>query len=437
MAARDTNSRALAAHCLYQVVDKGRSLSDVLPQAQAKLANPKDKALVQQICYGVLRWLPKLDYWAGKLLQKPLKGKQRPFQFLLYVGFYQLAYMRTPAHAAISETVEGAIAMKAAGLKGLINGVLRNFQRQQDTLIAAAEQVDSCRYGHPNWFIKQLREHYPQDWQAMLEANQAQAPMWIRVNAQHGDAQDYLAKLNAVEIEGALDDDLAQAICLQSPCDVSRLPGFDEGHCSVQDGAAQFAAHLLDAQAGDIVLDACAAPGGKTCHMLEGQSGIDTMTALDCDDKRLARVEQNLSRLQLTAKLVCAPAQNLEDWWDGRLFDRILLDAPCSATGVIRRHPDIKWLRRQDDIAQLAELQREILTRLWMTLKPGGTLLYATCSVLPQENVEQMRQFLSVTEDAIHCPLHDGDTAARPGWQLLPGQHNKDGFYYCRLKKAD
>ncbi len=432
-----SNIRAQAALCLFQVVDKGRSLSDALPQAQAALVNPKDKALLQQLCYGVLRWLPKLDFYCSRLLQKPLKGKQRPFQFLLYVGIYQLSAMRVPAHAAISETVEAALALKASGLKGLINGVLRNFQRQQQQLDEKAEQIDSCRFGHPNWFIKQIKQCYPEQWQGILEANQLQAPMWLRVNQQQFSGDDYLSQLTAAEIAAEPQAGLEHGIRLVKPTDVFKLPGFAEGSCSVQDGAAQFAAQLMDVQPGDKVLDACAAPGGKTCHMLERQPQLASMLAIDSDENRLQRVEENLTRLQLTAQMKTADASALDDWWDGEQFDRILLDAPCSATGVIRRHPDIKWLRRQADIAQLATLQQRILSQLWSTLKPGGSLIYATCSVLPQENREQIKAFLAVTADAQHQPLNQQDTLAEPGWQLIPGVDDMDGFYYAKLTKTE
>jgi 16S rRNA (cytosine967-C5)-methyltransferase len=430
------NLRALAANCVYQVVDKGRSLSDVLPQAQQSLANPKDKAMMQQMCYGVMRWLPRLDFFCSRLLQKPLKGKQRPFQFLLYLGCYQLLHMRIPPHAAISETVEAAVAMKAGGLKGLINGVLRSFQRQQETLELAADKVESCLYGHPNWFIKLVKQYYPEQWTGILDANQQQAPMWLRVNQRQFGRDEYLAALNEQEITGQVDPKLAQAICLDSPIDVFKLPGFAEGSCSVQDGAAQFAASLMAAQPGELILDACAAPGGKTCHMLELTPELAQMQALDCDAKRLERVTENLTRLKLEAKLVCADAADTDSWWDGTAFDRILLDAPCSATGVIRRHPDIKWLRRAEDIEQLAQLQRKILDKMWALLKPGGTLVYATCSVLPQENKQQMIDFLATQADAELVPIVADESAQNPGWQLLPGDNNMDGFYYCRLKKV-
>lgn len=434
MNSANTNLRAAAANCVFMVVDKGRSLSDVLPQAQQKFTNGKDKALLQQMCYGVLRWLPKLDFYCSRLLQKPLKGKQRPFQFLLYVGCYQLSMMRIPEHAAISETVEAAVAMKAGGLKGLINGVLRNFQRQQQQLETKAQAIETCLYGHPSWFIKAIKQAYPQDWQQILQANQQQAPMWLRVNQRQFKRDDYFDQLKQLDISGEVHDELPQAIKLSKAIDVFKLPSFDDGSCAVQDGAAQFAAKLIDAQANDRILDACAAPGGKTCHILEIQPQVQTMHALDCDQQRLERVNENFTRLQLDADTICADASDIDAWWDGQQYDRILLDAPCSATGVIRRHPDIKWLRRREDIAQLAELQQQILQRLWSTLKPGGLLLYATCSVLPQENKQQMQQFLTAQSDAELVPICNDDSD-NPGWQLLPGQDDMDGFYYCCLKK--
>ncbi len=432
--AKSLNLRARCAECLYQVVDRGRSLSDALPQVQQGIDNAKDKALMAQICYGVLRMLPTLDFCCSKLLDKPLKGKKRVFQFLLYVGLYQLIAMRIPAHAALSETVEGAQSLKAGGLKGMINAVLRNFQRNQAQLLADAEQVETCRYNHPSWFIKKLKSHYPESWQDILMANQQQAPMWLRVNAKQFNKGQYLDHLAQADIAAVGYDALDMGIRLEKPTDVTKLPGFAEGSCSVQDGAAQFAAQLMQVKAGERVLDACAAPGGKTCHMLELAPDID-MTAIDCDPKRLNSVSENLTRLKLAAKLIAADASDIDSWYDGKPFDRILLDAPCSATGVIRRHPDIKWLRRGADIEALAELQWQILCGMWQLLKPGGTLVYATCSVLPEENKQQMIRFLNETQDAKLDSIGPQDTEQSPGWQLLPGENDCDGFYYCRLVK--
>ncbi|MBE0364522.1 16S rRNA (cytosine967-C5)-methyltransferase [Pseudoalteromonas ulvae UL12] len=425
------NLRALAAEVLYQVVDQGQSLNQVLPIAASKV-NPKEKALLQQLCYGVLRYLPSLEHYCRELLAKPLKGKQRVFQFLLYVGIYQLQHMRIPPHAAVAETVNALQALNAPGLKGLVNAVLRNFQRRQDELEQAAEQNEVCKYNHPGWFIKLIKSAYPKQWQQILAANQQQAPMWLRVNQQHHTTQQYLDKLNGASISARLVDGFTDAILLDSACDVFSLPGFADGACSVQDGAAQMAARLLDPQEGERILDACAAPGGKTCHILELANKLDVI-ALDCDQSRLNRVQENLDRIGLSATLQCADASTPDTWWDKQLFDKILLDVPCSATGVIRRHPDIKWLRRAADIEQLATLQASILETNWSLLKPGGTLIYATCSVLPQENSDQVKAFLAKHQDAVHQPLHNNDTLAQPGWQFLPELN--DGFYYAKITK--
>lgn len=425
------NVRALAAETLYQVVDQGLSLNQVLPAAAAKVA-VKEKALLQQLCYGVLRQLPSLEHYCRTLLTKPLKGKQRVFQFLVYVGIYQLQHMRTPAHAAVAETVNALQALQAPGLKGLVNAVLRNFQRQQAELEAAANQVEVCLYNHPGWFIKAVQEAYPEKWQTILAANQQQAPMWLRINQNQYSTDQYLALLTEANIVARKVDGFCDAVLLEKPCDVFSLPGFAEGACSVQDGAAQIAARLIAPQAGERILDACAAPGGKTCHILELADNL-AVTALDCDETRLARVQENLSRIGLQAQLLCADAANPDAWWDKETFDKILLDVPCSATGVIRRHPDIKWLRRAADIEQLALLQSSILDKIWPLLKAGGTLVYATCSVLPQENKDQVKAFLARTDDAIHQPLHDLDTLEQPGWQFLP--ELTDGFYYAKITK--
>lgn len=436
-----TNLRADCAKCLCSVVDQQRSLSDVFPAQFQHYEDNRDKALAQEICFGVLRWLPKLDFFCSKLLQQPLKGKKRPLQFLLYVGMYQLLAMRIPAHAAISETVDGAVTLKAPGLKGLLNGVLRNFQRQQETLVENAEHILSCRFGHPNWIIKQVQTAYPEQWESILNAAQERAPLWLRVNQQKSQGEEYLQQLNEAELAAKLvafqhTNVAPVSIEMTSACPVEKLPRFADGYASVQDGAAQHAAALLGPQANEKILDACAAPGGKTCHLLEIEPTL-TVHAIDIDQKRLDRVEENLTRLQLTAKTQCADLAKLDDWWDGEPFDRILLDAPCSATGVIRRHPDIKWLRRKEDIAELAALQQQLLATLWQTLAPGGTLLYATCSIMPEENQKQIMNFLQDTPDASLNKILAEETEQTPGWQLLPGDNNMDGFYYARLTKAN
>ncbi|EOV1174745.1 16S rRNA (cytosine(967)-C(5))-methyltransferase RsmB [Vibrio fluvialis] len=423
------NVRAAAAQVLFQVVDKGQSLSMALPAAQQNI-RPRDHALLQEICYGALRYLPRLESIANALMDNPLKGKQRVFHHLILVGIYQLSFMRIPAHAAVGETVEGAQDLKGPRLRGLINAVLRNYQRNQEQLDAQAVSHNAGKYGHPSWLLKLLQNAYPQQWEAIVEANNSKAPMWLRVNHQHHDRDAYQALLNNENIDSSVHSQAEDALKLAAPCDVTKLPGFEKGWVSVQDAAAQLSLHYLQPQDGELILDCCAAPGGKTAHILERTQGSEVV-AIDCDDTRLKRVHDNLKRLNLSAKVVCGDARHPQEWWQGSQFDRILLDAPCSATGVIRRHPDIKWLRRAEDIAALAELQREILDAMWQQLKPGGTLVYATCSITPQENVLQVKDFLARSSDAQLV----GSELDNPGRQILPGEEDMDGFYYAVLTK--
>ncbi|EKO3985989.1 16S rRNA (cytosine(967)-C(5))-methyltransferase RsmB [Vibrio fluvialis] len=423
------NVRAAAAQVLFQVVDKGQSLSMALPAAQQNI-RPRDHALLQEICYGALRYLPRLESIANALMDNPLKGKQRVFHHLILVGIYQLSFMRIPAHAAVGETVEGAQDLKGPRLRGLINAVLRNYQRNQEQLDAQAVSHNAGKYGHPSWLLKLLQNAYPQQWEAIVEANNSKAPMWLRVNHQHHDRDAYQALLNNENIDSSVHSQAEDALKLAAPCDVTKLPGFEKGWVSVQDAAAQLSLHYLQPQDGELILDCCAAPGGKTAHILERTQGSEVV-AIDCDDTRLKRVHDNLKRLNLSAKVVYGDARYPQEWWQGSQFDRILLDAPCSATGVIRRHPDIKWLRRAEDIAALAELQREILDAMWQQLKPGGTLVYATCSITPQENVLQVKDFLARTSDAQLV----GSELDNPGRQILPGEEDMDGFYYAVLTK--
>ena len=427
-------TRASAAKVLYQVVDKGQSLTSALPIAQ-QLLPAKDRALLQEICYGVLRWLPRLEFISRELMSKPLIGKQRPIHFLILTGLYQLNYMRVPAHAAVAETVNAVKVLKSPKLSGLVNAILRNYQRQQAQLEANADGNDSCKFGHPGWLIKRIKAAYPDQWQAVLMANNQRPPMWIRVNQQHHNRADYQALLAADEISSEIMASADSALRLAQPTDVYKLAGFAEGHCSVQDGAAQFAAQFLDAQPGELVLDACAAPGGKTAHILERQPALKHLVAVDFDATRLARVQENLTRMQLNAELIHGDASKPETWWKGDKFDRILLDAPCSATGVIRRHPDIKWLRRDSDIDTLVQLQAKILDAMWLQLKPGGTLLYATCSILSAENSEQIAQFLARTPDAKSIALSPDSANQASSWQILPDTQGMDGFFYAKLQK--
>lgn len=420
------NLRSLAATAINQVIDNGQSLSTVLPDLQRNI-NDKDKALLQEICFGVLRYLPKLEWFISQLMEKPLTGKQRTLHYLIMVGIYQLLYTRIPAHAALAETVNGAVALKRPQLKGLINGVLRSFQRQQ---VQLEERIanNNSQYLHPSWLLKRLQTAYPNEWQAIVEANNQRPPMWLRVNSLHHTAKQYLGLLEQVEITAHLHPTHPSAIRLEEPTAVTKLPGFEDGWSTVQDVSAQGCAELLEPQNGENILDLCAAPGGKTTHILELAPKANVL-AVDIDETRLKRVKENLIRLKQHATVVQGDGTQPEKWADGQQFDRILLDAPCSATGVIRRHPDIKWLRRDSDINELAELQAKILEAVWPYLKTGGTLLYATCSIMPEENYLQIQKFLAKHTDA---RLNDGTEA---GLQILPSAEGGDGFFYARLIK--
>ncbi|WP_127959752.1 16S rRNA (cytosine(967)-C(5))-methyltransferase RsmB [Serratia microhaemolytica] len=429
------NLRSLAAQAISQVLEQGQSLSTVLPGVQVHLVE-RDRALLQELCFGTLRVLPQLEWLLQQLMEKPLVGKQRTLHHLLMVGLYQLLYTRIPAHAALAETVEGASALKRTQFKGLINGVLRQFQRQQQALVDKARQHPSSHL-HPSWLLKRIQHAYPTAWQQIVAANNQKPPMWLRVNQQHHQRADYLQLLQQAGISAVADEEHPAAIRLLTPCAVSLLPGFAEGWITVQDVAAQAAVELLAPQPGEQILDLCAAPGGKTTHILELAPTAQVM-AVDVDQQRLDRVAENLQRLGQSAQLHCGDGRTPQDWCAGKQFDRILLDAPCSATGVIRRHPDIKWLRRDSDIAELVQLQQQILNAIWRYLKPGGVLLYATCSILPEENSEQIATFLSQHPDAQLAELAGRsqlDASAQLGRQNLPHPERGDGFFYAKLIK--
>lgn len=427
------NLRSDAAKVLYAILEQGKSARECLPETQQGYSE-QDKAWLQEMVYGVLRQLPILQFWLRKLLDKPLKKRLKVVEHLIMLGFYQLAFTRVSTHAAVSETVAGCKKLKADSLKGLTNAILRNFIRQEiDQDIPDDQQITS---GLPKWLYKRLEQHYPDNLTELVHAMQHRPPIWLRVNQQQTTITAYQEELSRQNVEFELSDQHPQGLILSKGRDITSLPGYQEGWFAVQDGAAQLAASLLDAQADEHVLDCCAAPGGKTCHIIELQPNLAQCTALDIDDSRLRRVQENLDRLSLSAKLVAGDATAPENWWDGQLFDRILLDAPCSATGVIRRHPDIKWLRKSSDIDVLVVLQRQILNTMWSLLKPGGTLLYATCSILPDENSQQIADFLRQTPDASLSPLSNEENSAAPGRQILPGEGQMDGFYYARLLKS-
>ncbi|HEP1898876.1 TPA: 16S rRNA (cytosine(967)-C(5))-methyltransferase RsmB [Kluyvera cryocrescens] len=423
------NLRSMAAQAVEQVVEKGQSLSNVLPAMQQKVGD-KDKALLQELCFGVLRSLSQLEWMIKQLMERPMTGKQRTVHYLIMVGLYQLLHTRIPAHAALAETVEGAVVIKRPQLKGLINGVLRQFQRRQEELLAEFSQSE-LRFLHPSWLVKRIQNAYPQQWESILEANNQRPPMWLRVNRNHHTRDSWLALLAEAGLTGLAHTDYPDAVRLETPTSVLALPGFEQGWVTVQDASAQGCVRYLQPQNGEQILDLCCAPGGKTTHILEVAPEANVM-AVDVDEKRLSRVYDNLKRLGMKATVKQGDGRYPQQWCGEQQFDRILLDAPCSAAGVIRRHPDIKWLRRDRDIAELAQLQSEILDATWAHLKPGGTLVYATCSILPEENQQQIAAFLARTPNAV---LSETGTAEQPGLQNLPGAEEGDGFFYAKLIK--
>jgi 16S rRNA (cytosine967-C5)-methyltransferase len=422
----------VAAQVLTRVIEDGQSLTAALDKGLLAVTSTKDVAFVQALCYGVCRHYHLLDFILGQLLSKPLKDAE--VRALALVGLYQLQFMRVKPHAAVSETVLAT--GKKSWAKGLINAVLRTYLREQDAFEAQIKQLPDVLCSHPDWLVQRIKHDWPEQADAIFLENNRQAPMVLRVNTAKTSTDAYLQQLNALDIAAVRVDFCPSALVLDKAVAVEALPGFTQGLVSVQDTAAQLAATLLDVQPEQRVLDVCAAPGGKTAHLLESQPHLKELVALDIEPSRLQRVGENLQRLQLSATLVAGDAASPQNWWDGQVFERILLDAPCSATGVIRRHPDIKLLRRAEDIAQLQALQGAILNAIWPLLAQGGVLLYATCSVLKQENEQQMQDFLAAHTDAVELPFTaDWGTAVAVGRQILTGESGMDGFYYARLGK--
>ncbi|WP_460951338.1 16S rRNA (cytosine(967)-C(5))-methyltransferase RsmB [Pseudomonas marginalis] len=429
------NPRLAAAKALAAVLNGKASLNSSLPTQLDKVED-RDRGFTQDLAFGTARWQPRLSALSAKLLQKPFKAADADVEALLLVGLYQLLYTRVPAHAAIGETVGCADKLKKPWAKALLNAVLRRAQRESEALLAELEHDPVVRTAHPRWLQKSLKAFWPEQWEAICAANNAHPPMILRVNRRHHSRDAYLQLLTTAGINATSCVYSVDGIVLEAATDVRSLPGFAEGWISVQDEAAQLAADLLDLAPGQRVLDACCAPGGKTCHILEVEKDLAGVVAVDLEAKRLVRVRENLARLGLSAELIAADGRDTATWWDGKPFQRILLDAPCSATGVIRRHPDIKLTRQPDDIAALAALQGELLDALWPTLDVGGILLYATCSTLPTENTEVIEAFLARTSGARELDLATTAGIKQPhGRQLLAQEGGHDGFYYAKLIK--
>lgn len=423
------NTRLVAAKILLHVVDDGRSLNDELPRALARI-EPDQHAFIQQLVYGSTRYYFALDELIGKLVDKPIKAKERLVHMILAVGLYQLWQLDVAEHAALNETVDATVTAKKPWAKNLVNATLRRFQREKAALIGELRRTESF----PGWLNKRLRRAWPDQYVEICQQSNEPGPMTLRVNKKQISRADWLA---LAEKQGIVAEETklsSVGVTLAAPVPVFALPNFEQGAVSVQDEAAQLCAEILKVTDGERVLDACSAPGGKTGHLLE--SANIEMTALDVDEKRLVRVQENLDRIQQQANLKAADAADLDSWWDGELFDAILLDAPCSGTGVIRRHPDIKLLRKSADIKPLSVIQYRLLEQLWTTLKPGGRMLYATCSILPDENSEQITRFLAEHQDAELVSVHImGDVETEVGVQLLPQAQDHDGFFYALMTK--
>jgi 16S rRNA (cytosine967-C5)-methyltransferase len=431
------NARSRAARILAQVISDGRSLSDVLPAASKAVADPRQRALVQELVYGTLRWYYRLQAVLDRLLKRPLRQRDGDLYCLLLSGLYQLSRLEVPSHVAVNETVQATRELKKEWASGLVNAVLRGYQREAARLDAVAEQSREARYAHPGWLIDELQTDWPADWEDILDAGNQRPPLSLRVNQRQIGRDDYLVLLLQSGIKARAMRYAPHGIVVESPVPVEALPGFAEGRVSVQDGAAQQATGLLNLAVGQRVLDACAAPGGKTTHILEAEPGLESLTAVEIDPGRVRRIEENLSRLGLTARVIQGDAANPEAWWDGRCFDRILLDVPCTATGVIRRHPDIKLLRRHQDITALVMRQAQLLQTMWPLLAAGGMLLYTTCSVLAEENDGQIERFLSVHTNAEATTIEVAwGRSCTHGRQILPGEEDMDGFYFACMRKG-
>ena len=429
-----TDPRGAAVEVLLAVLGRGRSLDRALSEHGPGGDDPRDVALCRAIAYGVLRHHRRLGAIRDHFLRSRLKSRDQDMALLLEIGFFQLTEMDMPAHAAVSETVAVARRRGKPWAAKLINAVLRRFQRDSAACLQAVDADPGRNASVPDWLLARLRRDWPDDWPALLAAQNSRAPMTLRVNQRRSSREAYRGRLAAEGIGARPLDGFEDALVLDHAVAVSALPGFAEGDCSVQDAVAQWAAPLLGTADGDRVLDACAAPGGKAAHVLERAAA--SLLAVDSDGERLQRVTETLDRLGLSAEVRVADASDPGQWPAPERFDRILIDAPCSGTGVIRRHPDIKWLRREADIAHLAVRQRALLDTLWPRVAPGGRLVYCTCSVLRAENEAVVEAFVEDQDDVtVVPPVLPAGRPVGHGHQILTGEAGVDGFYYACLDK--
>ena len=428
--------RLIALQIIEEVLEKNISLKIAINNNEILKKIGKDKALIQEMLYGTLRWYIQLEYILNQLIEKRIKKKDRLLKYLIIIGLYQLMYMRIPSHAVVSETVETCVKINMGWAKGLINAILRRYLRETKNLNSKISKNELIELAHPEWLIEKIKGDWPNDWNNILIANNERPPMFLRVNQLQNNREEYLIKLKKVGITGKKTNYSSDGILLEEPTSIEKLPGFAQGDISIQDLAAQLAVELLDLKPNHNVLDACAAPGGKSAHILESEPKIKTLTAIEKDKIRAEKLHGTLDRLKLHANIKVENIVNIAAWWNGKKFDRILFDAPCSATGVIRRHPDIKLLRTMDEITAINKLQMKLLATLWSTLKNNGLLVYATCSVLNQENSNLIKKFIKKHSECNLKPIiakWGFDTGY--GRQILSGQDNMDGFFYACLKK--
>ncbi len=429
------DTRALAAQALAEVALRGASLRDAMERYAPRLADSRDRALLMALLSDGARWWLRFDAAIDRLLEKPLRQKEPAIHALLVLGLVQLEVLELPDYAAVAATVQATRTLQRPRMSGLVNAVLRRWQRERVELLAALDAQAQTRHAHPAWLAKAIARDWPEQADAVMAADNLEPSLMLRVNRRRAERDTVIQHLHAGGYAAEPHAWLSDAIVLPHSTDVTRMPGFAAGEFAVQDGAAQIAADLADVRDGQRVLDACAAPGGKACHLLERAEVA--LTALEFDPKRVPRIQQNLDRLGLQASIVSGDAGQPSDWWDGKLFDRILIDAPCSATGVLRRRPDVRLHRRESDIAPLVAQQRRILAALWPLLAPGGRLVYVTCSLLRAENEAVVGEWLDTQADArvVAFTLPVGQ-AAGVGWQVLPGDGDLDGMYYAVLEKA-
>ena len=427
------NPRLAALQALSEVLDSNKSLTD--SEALSRLQDSRDNAFARNLTYGTLRWLTALEWLAARLLTKPLKKREHDVQRLVLLGLQQLWHDQTASHAAVNETAECARLLGKPWAVGLINAVLRRFQREQEQLLSKLEQADQ-KYAHPVWMLKEIQQDWPDEWQSIVDANNRRAPLWLRINRQMADEKKLRSDLETAGFEVCDHPFAPDAISISPAAAVAKIPNFEKGWVSVQDPAAQLARDLLNPEAGDRILDACAAPGGKTAHLLESRPGIE-LTALDRQEQRVEQIHQTLKRLGLKANTQLADAALVDDWWLGEKFQKILLDAPCSATGVIRRHPEIKWLRSNEQVNNVIQSQMRLLEALWPLLDDNGILVYATCSLFKRENSQQIQKFIESHADAkVELPDVEWGKAGPFGRQVLPGEAQMDGFFYAVLRKS-